>query len=209
MDYVVGLNLHEVKQQSVQCWHGDHGDYKRAAIGTNDGEVQSVVVAEDMLYRMRLLWAEMHGAQADDDNYYRRANNEVKIVPGVLGTDSKGGYDAIHLNESANLRLSNARAAVQAYQLKESINRDKTLLLWIAGDWNLSDALSKKAQEFRQGLLLFLRAYLWKLKYDPEFVASARKAKKLGKAAQDEMNKTSNDHVMTFTDIMDKFDTLD
>merc|ERR1711951_227799 len=151
---------------------------------------------------MRLLWAEFHGAQADDNDYYRRANNEVRCVPGVLCTDSKGGYDAIHLNESANLGLTNARAAVQAYQLKESISRDLTLLLWIAGDWNLSDALTKKALECRQGLMLFLKTWVWKLKYDPEFVVSARKAKKLGKSAMDEMRNDTNVTLMNFQDIM-------
>ena len=115
--------------------------------------------------------------------------NEVKIVPGLLCTDSKGGYDAIQLNESANLGLSNARAAVQAYQLKENVLRDNTQLLWIAGDWNLSDALTKKLQECRQGLILFLRTWTWKLKFDAEFVVSARKAKKLGGGAQAEMKK--------------------
>ena len=59
-------------------------------------------------------------------------------------------------------------------------------------DWNLSDALTKKALECRQGLLLFLKTWVWKLKYDPEFVVSARKARKLGKSALDEMKDNSN-----------------
>ena len=48
------------------------------------------------------------------------ADAQVKLVPGVLGTDSKGGFDSVMVNESPLLGLSIMRAAIQAYQLKQA-----------------------------------------------------------------------------------------
>ena len=64
---------------------------------------------------------------------------EAKLVLGLLGTDSKGGYDSIMVNESPMLGLSNTRSAIQAFQLKAAIPRCLTRLLWLASDWNLSE----------------------------------------------------------------------
>ena len=44
---------------------------KRRAIGSNDAEVQSILEAEDMVVRSRLLWAELHGAGIADPCFYR------------------------------------------------------------------------------------------------------------------------------------------
>ena len=78
---------------------------------------------------------------------------------------------------------------MQAYQLKENILRDNTALIWLAGDWNLSDALTKKLAECRQGLMLFLRTWTWKLRFDPSFVVSARKSRKAGRTVAGELKK--------------------
>ena len=53
------------------------------------------------------------------------------MVPGILGTDSKGGWDSIMVNESPLLGLSNMRAAIQAYQLKEVIKLRLSRLIWL------------------------------------------------------------------------------
>ena len=45
--------------------------------------------------------------------------SQVLEVKGILCTDSRGGYDAIEVNESPLLGLSNMRAALQAFQLKD------------------------------------------------------------------------------------------
>ena len=68
----------------------------------------------------------------------------MRLVPGILGSDSKGGYDSIMVNESPMLGLSNTRSAIQAFQLKESIPRCLTNLLWLASDWNLAELHDKE-----------------------------------------------------------------
>ena len=37
---------------------------------------------------------------------------------------------------------------LKPFQLKQSFNRVKTLVIWLAGDWLLADALTKKSQDF-------------------------------------------------------------
>ena len=53
---------------------------------------------------------------------------------------------------------------------------------WLASDFDLADALTKKRAECRVGLLKFLRTGRWCIKYDPQFV-SAKKNKKAGRSA--------------------------
>jgi hypothetical protein len=155
---------------------------KRVSIGSNDSEIQSLVEAEDVLFKGRLMWSELHGAYVDETDYIKRADAGVQSVNGLLVTDSKGGYDAITKNESASLGLSNTRSAVQAYQLKESLERDDTRLIWMAADWNLADALTKARLDARQSMMLFLRTWIWRFRFDPAFVVSAKKAKSIDKA---------------------------
>ena len=70
---------------------------KRVAISSNDAEVQSLVETEDAVYRTRLLWAELNGAvvRSIGRELLTGSINEVRMVPGLLGTDSRGGYDSI------------------------------------------------------------------------------------------------------------------
>ncbi|CAE7025424.1 TY1B-NL2 [Symbiodinium natans] len=133
---------------------------QRVAISSNDGEVQAMVESEDSNFRTRLIWAELHGASHDRPLRNSLAHCEAMVskIPGIVGTDSKGGFDAVTRNEGPTLGLSNARAAIQGHQIKESIPRTKGKLIWLASDWNLSDGLTKKPGESRVGLTQFLEA---------------------------------------------------
>ena len=159
---------------------------KRKAIGSNDAEVQSILEAEDHNFRTRLLWSELHGAGGRRDGHPQRADlvalMQVSRIKGVLCTDSRGGYDAVEINESPLLGLSNMRAALQAFQLRDNLQRTGSLLRWVASDYDLADALTKKRADCRLGLLKYLRTRLWSIRYDPSFT-SAKKAKKQGKSA--------------------------
>ena len=101
---------------------------------------------------------------------------------GILCTDSRGGYDAIEINESPLLGLSNMRAALQPFQLRDNLRRTGCELRWLASDYDLADALTKKRPEARLGLVKFMRTGLWSIKFDPSFTSS-RKAKRQGKSA--------------------------
>jgi hypothetical protein len=163
---------------------------QRVAIGTTDGEVQAMVESEDQNFRARLIWAELNGATCEHGNDFLKAGEEaVRAVPGIVGTDSKGGYDAVTREEGPNLGLSNARAAIQGHQLKESVKRSGTRLIWLSGEWNISDALTKKGADARASFMQFLKTGIWMLRFDPNFVVSAKKSKARGLDAVGQMKR--------------------
>ena len=49
-----------VSKMSLLAWRT--WKLKRRAVGSNDAEVQSILETEDVLFRTRVLWAELHGA---------------------------------------------------------------------------------------------------------------------------------------------------
>ena len=157
---------------------------KRNAISTNDGEIQCILEGEDHNFRTRFLWSQLNGCCAlPPGDHLQRANYMMQYAKGIIATDSKGGYDAVTKSEGPMLGLSNARSALQAYQLREQLAESFCRLIWISGDWNLSDALTKKARVAREGLIQFFKQNIWKLKFDPTFIQSEKKARQLGKAA--------------------------
>ena len=176
----------DVGRLNVMAWKT--WKLRRKAISTNDGEIQSILEGEDLSFRTRFHWAQLNGCCAIGGNdLLLRANSMVKYVKGILGTDSRGGYDAVLKNESPLLGLSNARSALQAYQLREQLLESGGKLIWVSGDWNLSDALTKKCRSARQGLGQYLRNFTWKLTFDPAFFQSERKNKSLGQSAVAQM----------------------
>ena len=157
---------------------------QRKAISTNDAEVQAMLEGEDSNYRARYLWAQINGYDPST-NLLGAANHVMKYVKGIVGTDSKGGFDAVM--KAPLLGLSNIRSSLQAYQLREHLEQGGALMIWLGGDWNLSDALTKKPAVARQGLLQFLKNFVWRLQYDPAFITSERKAKQAGRGALQQM----------------------
>ncbi|CAE7365735.1 GIP [Symbiodinium sp. CCMP2456] len=179
---------------------------KRKAIGSNDAEVQSILEAEDHNFRARLLWSELHGAAGHDSERPLRVDmvdvveRQIAGIKGVLCTDSRGGYDAVELNESPLLGLSNMRAALQAFQLRGNLRRAACELRWLASDFDLADALTKKRADCREGLLKFLRTGYWCIRYDPSFT-SAKKGRKVGTTAVGTVQKfLETPHEDLFTD---------
>ena len=171
---------------------------KRKAIASNDAEVQAVLESEDYNFRTRLLWTEINGAGQSRDLRLRKdlveaSENQAVLVKGVICTDSRGGYDAVEMNESPLLGLTNMRAALQAFQLRENLRRCGSELRWLASDYDLNDSMTKKKAECRDGLLKLMSTWHWTIAYDPQFVA-AKKNKKLGLTAIDRIDKALESH---------------
>ena len=140
---------------------------RRKAVGSNDAEVQSILEAEDQNFRVRL--RELHGVGSRRAerrvDLVQAAEEQASLLPGVLCTDSRGGYDAIEVNESPLLGLSNMRAALQAFQLRDNLRRVGCELRWLASDYDLADGFTKKRADSRLGLDKFLRTWLWSIAY--------------------------------------------
>ena len=117
----------------------------------------------------------------------QRARYMMQYTKSSIPTDSKGEYDAVTKSEGPMLGLSNAKSALQAYQLREQLAESFCRLIWISGDWNLSDALTKKTRVAREGLIQFFKQNIWKLKFDPTFIQSEKEARQMAKAAVKQM----------------------
>ena len=88
----------------------------------------------------------------------------------------------MEVNESPLLGLSNLRAALQAFQLRDNLRRVGAELRWVASDYDLADAMTKKKADSRESLLKFLSTWHWSIAFDPHFLA-AKKNKKAGLTA--------------------------
>ena len=64
------------------------------------------------------------------------------------------------------------RSALQAFQLRDNLMRVACELRWLASDYDLVDALTKKRADSRTGLWTFLKTSLWSIAYDPSFTSS-------------------------------------
>lgn len=95
------------------------------------------------------------------------AEDQASLLPGALCTDSRGGYDAVEVNESPLLGLSNTQAALQSFQLRDDLRRVGCELRWLASDYDFADGFTKKRADRRLGLEKFLRTWLWSIAYDP------------------------------------------
>ena len=160
---------------------------RRKALGSNDAEVQSIYEAEDQNFRVRLLWTEIHGARDPRrlrEDLVEASENQCLQVKGILCTDSRGGYDAIEKNESPLLGLSNMRAALQAFSLRENLARVACELRWLASDYNLADSMTKKKPESRLALQKYLQTRHWAIAFD-----SAKRSKKQGHTAVSQVDK--------------------
>ena len=75
-----------------------------ASPGSNDAEVQSLVESEDMNFRRRMLGSEINGGghirQSAREDLVGRAEQQARLVHGILCTDFCGGFDAVERNES-------------------------------------------------------------------------------------------------------------
>ena len=148
----------------------------RVARSSNEAEVQSFTEAEDLGYRFRLFWGQLGGYGLDPEKDPKeRAAEATRAVRATMVVDSKGGFDAVVENESANLGMSSSRTAVEALALKEITQDEPVELAWVSGDWNLADNFTKPKRECREGMRSFLLNHHWRIRYDPEFIVAEKK----------------------------------
>ncbi|CAK9075538.1 unnamed protein product [Durusdinium trenchii] len=62
------------------------------------------------------------------------------------------------------------------------LEEDSTQCRWLASDYDIADAMTKKRPECRLSLMKFLQSFLWCIAFDPTFTAAKKNAKR-GKTA--------------------------
>ena len=145
----------------------------RQCLGSNGAEVQAITEGEDTCFRVRALWAEIHGIVPDRYSLYEQIK---EYTTGGLVMDSRGIYDSITRNTSALHGLRSSRAG---YELTLSIAQALkigTMMRWVNGTEQLADSLTKASS--RRVMHQFLAgSQYWKLVFDEKFTAG-RKIKK-------------------------------
>ena len=79
----------ETVNMSLVAWRSWR--LERVCLDTNSAEIQATTVGEDLAYKIRLLWGELHGAGHHILDPKARAKEVVSRTRLLLGTDSKGG----------------------------------------------------------------------------------------------------------------------
>ncbi len=131
---------------------------------SNDNELQSITEAENLVYKVRVIWSELNGCNAGLSLRYDslvRGRRSAAACPAILAVDSRGGYDAIYGQESAQLGLKSSRAAIEAYAIKQTLECPNFKIAWLASDYNLADGFPKKKRECRLGLEEYLIGGRW------------------------------------------------
>ncbi|CAK0795828.1 unnamed protein product [Prorocentrum cordatum] len=150
----------------------------RKISGSNNNETQSTAFADEMLWLSRLMRAELHGVEPTR----WKLDDTVKIVPGMLITDSRGMYDAILKSESPQLGMRSFRSGGEARGIKEQILRTGVSFRWVNGLAMLADSLTKPGYPARHVMEEFLTTQRWKCIFD-EMFQSGRRRQRDGKGA--------------------------
>ena len=145
----------------------------RQCLGSNGAEVQAITEGEDTCFRVRALWAEIHGVVPDRYSLYEQIK---EYTTGGLVMDSRGIYDSITRNTSALHGLRSSRAGYElTLSIAQALKID-TMMRWVNGTEQLADSLTKASS--RRVMHQFLAgSQYWKLVFDEKFTAG-RKIKK-------------------------------
>ena len=122
---------------SVMAWRSFK--LPRKIAGSNNGETQALMFADESLWLARLAWSEMHGAPM------RRwhLDEAVRQVCGMLITDCRGIFDALTRSESPKLRLRSSRTGEEARGIKEQCAVSNDHIHWVNTLTMLTDSLTK------------------------------------------------------------------
>ena len=93
--------------------------------------------------------------------------------------DAKSAFDAVQKGDTASAAfgLKEKYSALELLAVVENLRLQKTPLLWVSSDAQLSDGLTKPAaQDHLKNFLM--RGQQWNVKYDLQFLLAAKKKPK-------------------------------
>ncbi|CAK0871003.1 unnamed protein product, partial [Prorocentrum cordatum] len=136
-------------------------------------ETRSAEDAEDELFGIKLQWLEILGNNVD----WRNPEGILRRLPGAVVVDSKGLHDKLQTT-FYTFRGREKRTDVEAMTLKEGTQAANNWMLWVHGDAQLANSLTK-GHEPGQLRMYFNNGHRWKLVYDEKY-QSARRRKAAG-----------------------------
>ena len=158
---------------SLLAWHSYKID--RNSRSPACAETHAVVDAEDELYHVRYMWSELQ--HSPDVLRSLSPQERVRLVPGILITDSKNFYDKLN-KDTPVVKGAERRADLEALTVKDSMEETDLMLRWVHSDAQLANSGTKPSEKHQ--IVLFRRlGQRWRIIYDPEMV-SAKRRKALG-----------------------------
>ena len=146
----------------------------RACLGSNGAEVQAITEGEDITFKLRAMWSEMHGVKLHRATMYEQVRESVK---GAIVMDSRGIFDAMTRNISSLHGLRSSRAGYELTLSVQQAVKVRTLMRWVNGLAMLADCLTKSGERkvFHQ---FMAQGQAWRLIDDPMFTAGKKLKKR-------------------------------
>ena len=146
------------------------GKTPRQCLGSNGAEVQATTEGEDITFKVRAMWAELHGVQLRRATLYEQVRDAVQ---GAIVMDSRGIFDAMSRNISS---LHGLRSSRSGYELMLSVQQAvkvSTAFRWVNGLAQLADCLTK-SNERKMFLQFLVQGQTWRLVHDDTFTAGKK-----------------------------------
>lgn len=103
----------------------------------------------------------------------KKADDYLSSFESGLICDARNIYDGIVKVETSGLKMEEKRTAIELLAIKERLNQAQVTLKWVDGDQEMADGLTKPWRH--EPLLKAMRAYHWRIVYDPEVQSARRK----------------------------------
>ena len=161
-------------EEIVAIVHWRSSKTPRQVLGSNGAEVQSITEGEDVTFKIRAMWAELHGVKLKRVSLYPQVRDSCK---GAIVMDSRGIYDAMVRNMSALHGLRSSRAGYELTLSVQQAIQIETALRWVNGLAQLADCLTK-ANERKVFLRFLAQGQLWRLVHDEKFEAGKKMRKR-------------------------------
>lgn len=161
-------------EETVAIIHWRSSKTPRQVLGSNGAEVQSITEGEDATFKIRAMWAELHGVKLKRNTMYTQVRDSCK---GGIVMDSRGIFDAMVRNVSSLHGLRSSRAGYELTLSVQQAIQVETALRWVNGLAQLADCLTK-ANERKVFLRFLAQGQLWRLVYDEKFEAGRKMRKR-------------------------------
>ena len=151
------------------------GKTPRQCLGSNGAEVQAITVGEDITFKIRAMWTELHGVQLHRATIYDQVRDGVQ---GGIVMDSRGIFDPMTGNISS---LHALRSSREGYELTLSVQqalRVMTKMRWVNGLAMLVADCLRKTSERKIFLQFLARGQAWRLIHDESFTAGKKLRKR-------------------------------
>lgn len=173
-----GSKLENGEIDRVSPWYWQSGKIDRVCRSPGSAEARAAIDAEDSMYMLRFQWAEILGYTANVHDI----DTHVKMVGGVLITDSRNVYDRV-LKPYITPKGAQKRIDLELLTLKESQNHTNLKIRWVNSQAMLANSITKRGEDFQMCRFVQL-GQSWRIIHDDNMF-SGKKRKGMGKEVLD------------------------